>query len=437
MEETYTNSSKVRYVLLGVGLLCLALAILTGFKWYDAEFDYLFGTIRYCLGFGFLAFILILGSSYMGGENRKGHIYLNSNGELDMATPRRYEKLDKPVLARFFGRTNSFMGTTIKSFDYADGCVTVENTKGDVISGPLSNLTFKFNTDKNKGIYFYQLTDSEGNRIKFHKNNATLEDKEWDDIAMILDNCGTVKEGKLSKIANKATKVVEAVQNFDASEIVGSTVDAAQNASALFAKRDGYIARTMYKKYKDEIENPDADKSFSKSEKGILWVVGGIVGIYILIVLILNLINFPAWHSDKTDTDDYNIEAAAIEEAIDADDEYVTDETDYSVESSSMGSASTLTGTIAGSDVIMEIVVDGRNVYGRYRYKKITPPSWLEFEGETYSGYVEFEERNDAGEVTGTYQCDLMMDSNGDLQSLTGTMTNYKGKTYKVNLHAQ
>lgn len=426
MEETYTISPKVRYVVLGVGLLCLILAIWTGFKWHDADFDYLFGTMKYWQGFGLLAFILILGSSFMGGENRKGHIYLNGNGELDLTTPRRYERLDKPMLARFFGRSNSFMGTTIESFDYSDGCVTVENTKGRMISGPLSDLTFKYNVDNSKGIYFYQLTDSEGNKIKFYKNSAALEEKEWDDVAMILDNCGTVNEGKMSKFAGKATKIVEAVQNFDASDIVGSSVDAAQNATALCAKKDGYIAKTMYKKYKNEIENPDADEPFSKGEKIVLWVVGGIVGIYILIVLLINLVNFPAWHSDKADSD-YEYADEAIE-TVDYDEETLMDDAaaltyDYNFE-----------GSIGGRDVVMRLNIEELEVSGSYCYSQFAPDAWHKVSGTiSRGGYMDLEDCDENGQVVGTFEIHFETDG-----SLVGeyieSIYDSGNKRYAVNL---
>lgn len=94
-----------------------------------------------------------------------------------------------------------------------------------------------------------------------------------------------------------------------------------------------------------------------------------------------------------------------------------------------------LEGTVAGTPVIMEILVNGGTVEGRYRYAKINPPSWLDINGYFSDGYMfTFIETNAAGEMTGDYDCEGVFDSRGKLKGIKGTMTNYKGKTYKVNL---
>ena len=82
----------------------------------------------------------------------------------------------------------------------------------------------------------------------------------------------------------------------------------------------------------------------------------------------------------------------------------------------------------------MELDVRGGSVSGRYRYTKINPPSWLDVEGYFSEGrYFNFIETN-GDEMTGEYDCEAVFDSRGNFTGIKGTMTNYKGKTYKVDL---
>ncbi len=98
----------------------------------------------------------------------------------------------------------------------------------------------------------------------------------------------------------------------------------------------------------------------------------------------------------------------------------------------------TLTGTVAGAKVIVEMMVNGGTVTGRLRYAKINPPSWLDINGYFSDGYYfMFQESNDDGMMTGEYSCEGKFDSRGRLTALRGEMTNYKGKTYTVNLTVQ
>lgn len=66
------------------------------------------------------------------------------------------------------------------------------------------------------------------------------------------------------------------------------------------------------------------------------------------------------------------------------------------------------------------------------RYTKIKPVSWLRVRG-TYDGQsLRFNEFNDRGDLTGSY--DLRVYHNSTPTRAFGTMVNYKGKTYDVEL---
>lgn len=137
---------------------------------------------------------------------------------------------------------------------------------------------------------------------------------------------------------------------------------------------------------------------------------------------------------DSTDyydeSEDYVLadEASAVEEVI------VAEETS----SDNVSGTYTLTGTVAGTKVIVEMMINGGTVNGHLRYAKINPPSWLDISGFFSDGYVfAFQEFNDEGMMTGDYLCEGSFDSRGRLKAISGTMTNYKGKTYSVNLTVQ
>lgn len=178
--ETYHESKGVKITLLAVAGLCLLLAILT-FN-VPLEFDYLFGSGPYRVGFVTLGLCLLAAFAFSYGEKRKDpKIYLTADGKLDIGTPRIYEALNVPAIENFLGRSHIFKKAGLSSFKYKDGTVTIYTTEYSSISAPLSELTWKYSMTKPKGaddweIYKYTLTDASGQSIVFYRNHATFED---------------------------------------------------------------------------------------------------------------------------------------------------------------------------------------------------------------------------------------------------------------------
>lgn len=124
--------------------------------------------------------------------------------------------------------------------------------------------------------------------------------------------------------------------------------------------------------------------------------------------------------SDDDATFEDEEEVAVVEEAVAA--------------SGEISGTYRLSGTVAGTPFILEMLVNGGTVTGRCRYAKINPPSWIDVEGYFSDGrYFAFIETN-GEEVTGDYDCEAVFDSRGNFTGIKGKMTNYKGKTYKVDL---
>ena len=131
--------------------------------------------------------------------------------------------------------------------------------------------------------------------------------------------------------------------------------------------------------------------------------------------------------------DDYSDDAEEVEEVV-AVEETVAEPAAEPAESGTISGHYQLGGTVAGAGILMELDVRGGSVSGRYRYTKINPPSWLDVEGYFSEGrYFNFIETN-GDEMTGEYDCEAVFDSRGNFTGIKGKMTNYKGKTYKVDL---
>ena len=94
--------------------------------------------------------------------------------------------------------------------------------------------------------------------------------------------------------------------------------------------------------------------------------------------------------------------------------------------------AVSLTGTVAGQNVVMELSFSDGEVSGRYRYLKIQPAAWMSLEGTFDGERIEMYEYNPQGELCGSF--DVRVFHNSTPKKLMGSMVNYKGKTYNVDL---
>lgn len=94
-----------------------------------------------------------------------------------------------------------------------------------------------------------------------------------------------------------------------------------------------------------------------------------------------------------------------------------------------------MTGKIGGKYPIeMELdVSDLSNITGRYRYLSSGSGAWLTLKGDWYKQSISLKEYNENGECCGTWDGECF-DAEGIGWTFSGTMTNYAGKTFHVEL---
>lgn len=294
----YRQKKSVKFIFLGLAILCLILAICT-FN-FPIEFNYIFGSGTYFVGFSILCLVFLWIFAMSFGEQREGKIYLDKEGHLDISTPRTYQALKKPAFVRAMSRSQPLKGEALQSFEYEGGRVKIVTNKGNSIEAPLSELIWKYSMTKPKDvgdwyIYKYVLTDKDGNAITYYRNHATFAENEWDDMNMLLSLSGKVEEGKISKINKKMTSLLEKVQDFDFSDIVGSAVSA--TADSVFTGSNKVIDMVKVKIYGKKKKN----KFWTILGKIKDWFILGLLVLYVLAVLVINIIQIIDYFSDSKD----------------------------------------------------------------------------------------------------------------------------------------
>ena len=431
VEEVHYKSKKYKIIFLSIAAICFILSIIT-IKTPLEFYLPIFGDfLPYWLGFAFLCLIAVILFVNSFGEQREGKVFLNEKGELDIRTPRSYTALKKLGLARFIGRTHPFMGRGLSYFEYKDGTIYIETNKGDSIQAPFEELTWKYSTDKNKGIYKYTLTTDQGEKVSFYKNNATFEDKEWDDINMLLSLC-KIEESKTSKFGGKAQKIVDVVKTFTDGDIIGGVIDAV-GASGIGSSNkvvasnkiiDEVYKREFAEKYEDQVGE---NKGTFKKIWG--WIISGVTVIFILIILLVNIYKLVDYWTSESDSKDYDYSYT--------ENSYNNDSNSYdnnSKDSDDNITSLMLKGTINNKyQIEMELSFTDKTGYYSYINSGSGEPIFLEIEDltETIQGqYLMSLKEYTKGSCTGYFEGTLNL-SDGDY---TGTFTNYNGKKMVFNL---
>lgn len=86
----------------------------------------------------FAVVILIIIFVPLFDEKRDSQIYLDSNGNLDIETPREYKPIKITPISKVLGRANIFGQKNLDYFSYRDRKVTIRNSKRHEISGLLT-----------------------------------------------------------------------------------------------------------------------------------------------------------------------------------------------------------------------------------------------------------------------------------------------------------
>lgn len=406
--EIYHSSKTFKIIVLSLSAIFLLLAICT-IK-LPLEFDWFFGSIPYFLGFAFLCFIALLVFAFSLGDQRDGKIYLNKYGKLDIGSPRSYEALKKPAIVRFLGQSHPFRGEGVQNFEYNDGYVTIVTTKGNQISDSLLELTWEYSMTKPKGaddwqIYKYILTDTAGNSVTFYRNNSTFDDKEWDDMNMLLSLCSSVSEKGISKFNRKIMKALETIQDIDFSDInesIGNIV-----SDKIFEGSNMVIEGVKVKLMNRNKKN----KGWKILKKVCNWILLVMVTIYLLAVTIYNVIQLVKYFSGVPENE--------IEQVMG---EYYAESMEETSVANNPDNIFHLSGSIDGKYKI-DMTLDFNSRTGSYYYTKYSSDHTLRLVITNASDRrISIEEYNDKNERTGFFDGHITNDE------IRGWYTNYQNR---------
>lgn len=305
--ETYYESSTKKII---GGFITAVLIIVT--IWFlisppEIEFSYLFGTLPYGMVFLLLSIVALYCFAPFFDEQRKSKVYLDSNGDLDIETPREYEPLSVSPISKVIGRANIYGQKNLSLFKYHNGRVLIRNSKDHEIEGALSDLTYTYKMDKDKGtdewyIYQFIITDTNGNEVQFNRHNTLFTDEEYADIEMLLSLAGTVKEAKISKFTRKADAILSKISDLDFSDLASSAIiQVGSIATSKITDKAGLFAK---KRIYDSLS--DKKKSMFTKIKNY-----GFIIILVLVALLLLYVNVQnaiyAYHEEEEQME-YNFE---------------------------------------------------------------------------------------------------------------------------------
>lgn len=96
-----------------------------------------------------------------------------------------------------------------------------------------------------------------------------------------------------------------------------------------------------------------------------------------------------------------------------------------------------MSGSVGKYGVVMQLNIDGNYISGKYRYTRMKGAGgWLTISGERSGGETQGElyisEYNDMGENCGNWSGTYHL--SGNKLSISGSMVNFKGTTYRFNL---
>lgn len=96
-----------------------------------------------------------------------------------------------------------------------------------------------------------------------------------------------------------------------------------------------------------------------------------------------------------------------------------------------------LSGSVGKYGVVMQLNIDGNYISGKYRYTRMKGAGgWLTISGERSGGQTQgqlyISEYNDMGENCGNWSGTYHL--SGNKLSISGSMVNFKGTTYRFNL---
>lgn len=287
--EVHQKTPKIVWLCLAsIFLIC---GILMAIFHPGAEFNLLFGEIKYFLGLFIIAALLFLTFFFLQGEHRDEKYYFTSDGKLDLSVPRYYTPLKRHKVIELITRKGS-----VEEFAYdGEENVYIKFRNGEELVAPLEDLTVSYTMDKEQfsgEFYISQMKVStpEGNKYKV-KPGTHLEDSEYDDIFMILSTAGNLKESKISKATKWVAKLKDAWDDFDFSNLVSSGIMVGTDIATSLTETRKTAENNVISFTKAKVFEDKKKKSWFKKAMEYFWVIVGII--YLILVLIVNIAALP------------------------------------------------------------------------------------------------------------------------------------------------
>lgn len=442
---TYTDSPAIKFVFFGLATLLFIITYILGDKT-NMSFNALFYDdlpVEYI--FLFFGFIFLVVGYYFGSEHREAKLLIDNDGNPNVITPRSYVRLKATPLAKFFGGGDPFGADGLADFYYdGKGNVWIKGTKNNVVSGPLSAMTFKYKVKENPltGAYYIcsgKVTDPQGNSVTLNRNTALFENNEWDDMFLLLSFSGNVidiKDKGALKVLHMSDNILK---QYDFDIVADDPVDDAQpgmagNGANRYAPANNLASKLV----KLKIIDYDFVRVRAKIwEKLGLFVILTVLCIYFITVLVANLSGSSSAkeelstddsseytaQSDKEKSQQQSVEVTDEEKQEDFDDIDQVALPFYNLE---------LKGTIDGKYPV-EMSVDLDKNEGEYRYLNVDGGMLsldiTKFNRETYD--IIMVEYNEDGERTGVFEG--VVDFNDRVMS--GAFTNSKDQKMPFELN--
>lgn len=290
-QEPHVESSKINTVLICLAAVFVICGVLMAIFHPEAEFTWLFGEIKYFLGLFIIAVFCILIWLWNLGEHRDEKYYFTPDGKLDLSVPRSYTSLKRHKIVDLITRKGS-----VDKFAYdGEGNVYIKFRNGEELTSPLEELTVSYTMDKAQGSgEFYvdkmKVTTPDGKTYKV-KYGARLEDSEYNDIFMILSTAGTLKETKISKATKWVSKLKDAMDNFDFSDLVGSGIMIGGGVGASLLGERKTADNNVITFVKAQVFEDKKKKPWFKKAMEYFWYIVAIL--YVIVVLIVNIAALP------------------------------------------------------------------------------------------------------------------------------------------------
>lgn len=295
--ESYYVSGKTKFIWGAISTILVVITICFLISPPKIEFDYLFGTIGYDKLFFILSAVSLFHFFPLFHEKRTSRIYLDSNGDLDIETPREYVQLHVfPIYVNFWKCFYRLLGSKPKIlsyFRYQNGRVLVRNMKGEEIEGELKDLTYKYTLNKRSGgvgVVSFAITDAKGNEVTVGEPKHFFMEEEYADIEMILSLSGTVEETNASKFSRVIDSAKSAMNDFDFGNLVSTASDVIGKTA--ITNTTGLLARKRLVSYQQEKETPSVVKKV-------------LIGITVIVAIFLVLINIANASSSESENTEY------------------------------------------------------------------------------------------------------------------------------------